>query len=163
MITVMISYEELLSVAFELTLFAMMIILSVRVYKSNLLPLLYKEIERTREHWHELHDKRWLLITTGERIESEIELQKHELELLEEKVKKWHLSLLLKKEIGIKHREALRMSILNKRAQQRDELCTKKLISDVIPMAMNNAILDLERKYKREGNVELEQMIRELS
>ncbi|MFC1894652.1 hypothetical protein ACFLYH_01750 [Candidatus Dependentiae bacterium] len=144
-----------LEVLFQFTVFFLLVVFLVDLFKKYVLPLLYQQIQSMKFRQKELKDKKQLLILSKNRIENEIENQQEKFFVLEKKVKDWRAFKKLNNEDKAKESHRLLDKIKSKRIMQEKSLSLLKMEEIVIPASIKLAFEKIEKEYYGDKGLEL--------
>ncbi len=133
----LINWDFLLEVLFDLTLFFLLVIVFYKVFMQYILPFLYHQILDIKKHQKEVKNKIQLLDASQIRLESQIVDQKEGFDLLDEKVKFWHKSIYQNNKKFIQKHCELIEKIKAKRINQKEHFCLFKLEKNVIVQSID--------------------------
>lgn len=146
---------DILTILFELTVFALFFIFVSNLFKNYVLPMLYIEIEQSKQHERDLKEKDNLLDLSKISLEKKISEQEDNLFILEKKVELWKDSLIQKNnEIKIQN-EILLQSIKERRKIQEVNQMVFQTEKIVIPQAVRLAYKQIENLYAGKKGEEL--------
>jgi predicted nuclease with TOPRIM domain len=153
-----------LYIAFELTIFILLVIVLYKVIKDYLIPILYSEIEKIKQKVKELKDKKNLLNSSEKRIIEEINNQKSSFNILENKISVWKDNISLENKSKENFNEKLLTQIKNKRNIQSKNLSLLKTEKVVIPKAIQLAYEEITKKYSGKSSRKLlEELINKIN
>ncbi|MBD3273379.1 hypothetical protein GF385_03470 [Candidatus Dependentiae bacterium] len=136
-----------LYIAFQLTLFLLLVIALYKISQQYLIPSLYSQIELIKKKRKDLRDKENLLLESKKNLKEQIKEQENSFKSLEVKIQSWHQNLLEEKNNTIKNNKELEEKIKNKRAVQSKNLSLFKMQKIVIPQSIKKAYKEIENLY----------------
>lgn len=146
---------DILTILFELTVFALFFIFISNLFKSYVLPMLYLEIEQSKQHEKDLKEKDNLLDLSKISLEKKINEQEDNLFILEKKVELWKDSLIQKNNEIQMRNEILLQSIKERRKTQETNQRVSQTEKIVIPQAVRLAYKEIENLYSGKKGEEL--------
>ncbi len=146
---------NLLEILYELTLFALLCVLLVRMTQAYVLPMLRGAIAQDKQHDHEIAQETELLQDVRKRIGKETRKQEKKLATLEEKIRTWHAARLKKVQSQDKENGRISTAMLAKKEQQRVYLHAQRVRREVVPEALIEAHGELARILSGDRGVKL--------
>jgi biopolymer transport protein ExbB/TolQ len=144
-----------LEVLFQLTLFALLVIVVYKLIKQYLIPFLYQEIRRIKKYKKDLSNKNKLLNASKKRLENQIKQQDDSFVLLEQKVHAWYKSVVDSNEKKQEENKKILEHVEKKRKAQLANLSLRKIQKIVIPEAIEQAYQEIEKKYEGDKGLQL--------
>ena len=133
----LINWDFFLEVAFDLTIFFLLVIVFYKIFMQYVLPFFYNQILDIKKHQKEVKNKIQLLDASQIRLESQIIDQKEEFDSLDEKVNLWRRSIYQNNKKFIQEHSELVEKIKIKRVNQEDYFCLFKLEKNVIVQSID--------------------------
>jgi hypothetical protein len=146
---------DILTILFELTVFALFFIFVSNIFTNYILPMLYLEIEQSKQHEKDLKDKGELLDLSKNSLETKIKEQEESLFVLSKKVELWKDSLIQKNNEIKKQNTTVLQAIKEKRKIQEANQKVSKMEKIVIPQAISLAYKEIEESFSGKKGEEL--------
>ncbi|KKQ32620.1 MAG: hypothetical protein US49_C0006G0071 [candidate division TM6 bacterium GW2011_GWF2_37_49] len=142
-----------IEVLFKLTIFSLLLIKILQLFKSYGVPYLFDEIKREKAVRTELIEKENLVKSTQNKIENQIRNQNKLFLDLEKNVQKWHAYLRQEEDVITKKLADAKIKIERKRNIQRNNYVITTIYSVAMPKAIKLAQKELESNYLNQDGI----------
>ena len=134
-----VNVENVLTIAFKLTIFFLLCAQMVELFSTYALPGILQQIRKNRTYRENLTKKRELLKKTQKRVQEELRGQETALAQLEIKIAQWHTAQKAKVDARRRTQEQLVTKIEHKNEVRTQNLHLHKVQQEVIPKAIIHA------------------------
>lgn len=160
----MFSEITFMDVLFKFTIFSLLLIKVLQLFKNYGIPYLFDEIKREKTIRTELIEKENFVKSTQNKIENQIRIQSKLFIDLEKNVQKWHAHLRQEEEFVAKKMGDAKIKIERKRNIQRNNYIITTAYSIAMPQAINLAQKELISNYSNsDGKLAFNKLIENLS
>lgn len=147
--------DNLLSIAFRLSLFGLFIYKTIELIRQYVLPFLYKRVLEIKNEHMELIEKEKYVKSTLKRMQQQVSYQKKMFSVLEKKVESWHRLMQKRRLDAEKEMREAEQRMRDRRRQQAKLVKIDTLSQAALPRAIYLAEEDFIKNYRGEAGVKL--------
>lgn len=151
------------SVFFQFTLFFLLLVFLIRIFRNVGLPMLYEGISLKKRYWSDFFEKKRLVEILKSNAQKDLVEQNLRLVSLEHKIDLWQSVLLKKNKMLNKFKSEIAIEVEAKKELQQKNLFMSKLQAEAFPEALKEAQKDLLNQYSgSNGSILLKKLFQRL-
>lgn len=142
---------DALTIIFRFTIFGLLAYKVTQLINTYAIPFLKEVLSTEHKNQTELFEKEKLLVSTQHRLETQISSQKKSFSFLEKNASLWQAHLLNLKNEAERTTKLVALHLEDKRKIQQEYLALAKNVAEIIPIACEQATLELAKSYDGEN------------